>query len=140
MGPTAAPAVPRLTKFLLQNEPTYRADNMLEIQSRSLEVLRRIDPNWLSSDQCEELDASLRNELEHSRPGNGRTRYVTEPSEAQVAAALGLLGPAARRAIPELILTSPVTTKRPANMLSEALKRIDPDSPKEPRQNGAFRG
>ena len=74
MGPTAAPAVPRLTKVLLQNDPTYRADNMLEIQSRALEVLQGIDPNWLSSNQCEQLANELTEQLERSRaPSTART-------------------------------------------------------------------
>ena len=92
IGADAAPAVPRLTKFLLQNDPTYRGDKMREIQSHAQEVLRVLDPNRLSSNQCEQLVIELTKQLERSRPRFGRTPHVTEPSEARVAAALGVIG------------------------------------------------
>lgn len=82
IGTAAAPAVPRLTKFLLQNDPTYRGDTMRELQSHAQEVLRVIDPNRLSSNQCEQLAAQLMDQLEDSKRSFGRTPHVTEPSRA----------------------------------------------------------
>jgi hypothetical protein len=130
IGPAAAPAASRLTELLLQNDHTYRGDRMLGIQSRALETLQGIDPNWLSSNQCEQLVAQLMDQLERSRPGFGRTPYVTKPSEARVAAALGLLGPAARPAVQGLILSCASEDAQARERAREALNRIDPDWPK----------
>ena len=93
MGPAAAPAMPKLMAILLHNDHSFRSDILFEIQTRALEAIRGIDPNWGSSAEREQLVARLLEQLEVSkRHSTNDTRHVGDPDIERVARVLELLG------------------------------------------------